>query len=100
MFTSIQKELEKQENYSITENGAVGYKSSSSALVDINYKVSSLRQCDDNQIIKLFDEAFRENREYALKWLFFARDVREGLGERRLFRICYKRLLELDTNAF
>ena len=100
MFTSIQTELEKQENYSITENGAVGYKSSSSALVDINYKVSSLRQCDDNQIIKLFDEAFRENREYALKWLFFARDVREGLGERRLFRICYKRLLELDTNAF
>ena len=100
MLNSIQKELEKQENYSITENGAIGYKSTSSALVDINYKVSSLRQCDEDEIINLFDKAFNENREYALKWLFFARDVREGLGERRLFRICYKRLSELDIDVF
>ena len=100
MFTSIQKELEKQENYSMTENGAVGYKSTGSALVDINYRISSLRQSEESETVYLFDEAFKENREYALKWLFFARDVREGLGERRLFRICYKRLAELDNDAF
>ena len=84
MFTSIQKELEKQKNYSMTENGAIGYKSAGSALVDINYKVSSLRQSEEEEIVKLFDNAFKENGEYALKWLFFARDVRQGLGERRL----------------
>ncbi len=100
MFNLIQKELEKQDNYSITENGAIGYKSTGSALVDINYKISSLRQSDEEEIIKLFDKAFEENREYALKWLFFARDIREGVGERRLFRICYKRLLKLDEDAF
>lgn len=100
MFGLIRKELKKQENYSITENGAIGYKSTGSALVDINYKVSSLRQAEEDEIISLFDKAFNEHKEYALKWLFFARDVREGLGERRLFRICYKRLVELDINAF
>ena len=100
MFNLIQKELEKQDNYSMTENGAIGYMSTGSALVDSNYKISSLRQSDEEEIINLFDKAFEENREYALKWLFFARDVREGVGERRLFRICYKRLLKLDEDAF
>lgn len=100
MLNLIQEELKEQENYSITENGAIGYKSTGSALVDINYKVSSLRQSDEGDIINLFDKAFRENNEYALKWLFFARDVREGLGERRLFRICYKRLAQLNIDLF
>ena len=100
MFNLIKDELEKQENHSMTENGAIGYKSAGSALVDINYKVSSLRKSEEEEIANLFDLAFDENREYALKWLFFARDVREGLGERRLFRICYKRLADLDIDAF
>lgn len=100
MLHLIKKELDKQDNYSLTENGAIGYKSSKSALVDINYKVASLRNSDEDEIVALFDEAFKENKEYALKWLFFARDIREGLGERRLFRICYKRLFELDSILF
>lgn len=100
MLHLIKEELDEQDNYSFTENGAVGYKSSKSALVDINYKVASLRNSDEDEIVVLFDEAFKENKEYALKWLFFARDIREGLGERRLFRICYKRLFELDNILF
>lgn len=100
MLHLIKEELNEQDNYSLTENGAVGYKSSKSALVDINYKVASLRNSDEDEIVALFDEAFKENKEYALKWLFFARDIREGLGERRLFRICYKRLFELDNVLF
>ena len=100
MFNLIKDELKKRENYSMTENGAIGYKSTGSALVDLNYKVSSLRQSSEEEIVALFDNAFNENKKYALKWLFFARDVREGLGERRLFRICYKRLAELDIVAF
>lgn len=100
MLNMIQKELEKQKNMAVTENGAIGHKTSGSALVDMNYQVSSLRSSDEEEIITLFDKVFRENREYALKWLFFARDVREGLGERRLFRICYSRLYELDIDIF
>jgi hypothetical protein len=96
----IKNELSNAKQMTMTENGALGYQTSGSALIDINYKVSSLRQADEDEIIALFDAAFEENKEYALKWLFFARDVREGLGERRLFRICYKRLYQLDINAY
>jgi len=100
MFNLIETELKKQDNLTKTENGAIGYKSSKSALVDLNFKVSSLRNSSEDEIIKLFDSAFHENHVYALKWLFFARDIREGLGERRLFRICYQRLVELDVELF
>ena len=100
MFNLIKEEIEEQNNRSYTENGAVGYETSKSALVDINYQVSSLRNSSEDEINKLFDKAFHENKEYALRWLFFARDVRGGLGERRLFRICYRRLVELDIGAF
>ena len=100
MMELIKNELNNAKTMTMTENGALGYQSAGSALVDINYKVSSLRQADEDEIIALFDAAFEENKEYALKWLFFARDVREGLGERRLFRICYKRLYQLDIDAY
>ena len=99
MFNLIEKELTR-ENLSITEKGAVGYKSSGSALLDLNYSVSSLRQSSEEEILILFRNAFIENPKYALKWLFFARDIREGLGERRLFRVCYNYLLNLNRPAF
>lgn len=100
MMNLIENEFEKIENMTFTENGAIGYKSTDSALVDINYKVSSFRNENEDVIIEAFDKAYNENVEYAIKWLFFVRDIKEGLGERRLFRIIYKRLFELNENLF
>lgn len=100
MFNLVEKELKERENFSITENGAIGYKSTDSALVDLNYKISSFRNSSEEEIIEAFEKAFNEDKEYTIKWLFFARDIREGLGERRLFRICYKALFNLNKNAF
>ena len=100
MFSMVEKELKKRENTSITENGAFGYKTSNSALLDLNYAVSSFRHCTEDDIILLFDKAFYEDKKYALKWLFFARDILECLGERHLFRTCNKRLADLDINIF
>jgi len=73
----------------LTENGAVGYATSGKELLDMNYQVSSMRNYTEEQIIDLFNKAFFENKLLAMKWLFFLRDVRGGLGERRSFRIIY-----------
>lgn len=97
MFNLIEKEIG---NRIITENGAIGFKSTGSALVDLNFMVSSLRNVNEDTICTLFHLAYMEDKKYALKWLFFARDVRGGLGERRLFRICYKYLATIDRVAF
>ena len=75
---------------SVTENGAVGYKTAGNPLLDINFSVSSLRSKGDGEIAKMFSEAFYFNPLLAIKWLFFLRDIRGGMQERRSFRVCFK----------
>lgn len=73
-----------------TENGACAFATSGDKLVDINFAVTALRSATADEIQKKFAEAFYENPLLAVKWLFFARDIRgSGMGERRLFRICF-----------
>lgn len=86
--------MKKYQNCSVTENGAVGYKTTLQALVDLNFMVSSLRGRDEEFIVKEFIKAYYESPKYAVKWLFFLRDILEGMGERRTFRICMKYLAE------
>ena len=93
--------LEKEMNKSITENGALGYKTTKHEIVDFNFKVASYRNKTEEEIKADFKKVWGENKELALKYLFYVRDVREGLGERRLFRICIKEILnELDKRVF
>ena len=76
---------------SITENGAIGFKTSGKALLDINFGVSSLRGKSDAEITKMYSAAYYEDPLLAIKWLFLARDIRgNGMGERNLFRVCMK----------
>ena len=88
MFVNeIKKTLNDEFNYSQTENGALGYRTTGKALLDLNFQVASLRTASANQIIDMFMKAFYEDKLMAIKWLFYVRDAREGIGERRLFRI-------------
>lgn len=84
-------------NVSITENGAVGYKSTGKKLVDLNFATSSLRSKSEREINAMFLEAYNENPLYAWKWLFFCRDIRGGMGERRTFRTILKQMAVSHT---
>ena len=79
-----------QNSFSITENGALGFSTSGRKLLDINFGVTSFRNKNDKAIEDAFANAFYENKLLAVKWLFYCRDAREGIGERRLFRVCLK----------
>ena len=71
----------------ITENGAIGYRTTGKELLDLNFAVGSLRKMDEDEVVKCFKRAFCEDKILAMRWLFYARDARQGLGERRLFRV-------------
>lgn len=95
MFMNDLKEtLNEDFNVSVTENGAIGYRTSGKSLLDINFAVTSMRKMTEQQIVNRFVKAFYEDKFLAVKWLFYVRDAREGIGERRLFRICMKYLAE------
>lgn len=92
-MTAVKNELNAQYNVSMTENGALGY-ATCQPLVDMNFKVTSYRNKPESELIRDFILALNENFELAVAWLFYARDAREGLGERRLFRTLFKYLAE------
>lgn len=92
--TAMANTLNEDYNVSVTENGAVGYRTTGKALLDLNFSVASLRSASEAEIASKFVKAFFEDKRAAMKWLFFARDVRGGLGERRLFRTVMKYLAD------
>lgn len=83
----------------VTENGAVGFNTTGKKLLDMNFAVSSLRQASDEEIRDMFTKVYFEDKLLATKWLFFAGDVRQGLGERRLFRICFSTLIRTNPKV-
>ena len=93
---SMENVLNEDFNTSVTENGAVGYRTSGTALLDFNFKVTSYRNKGDMEIINDFMKAFYEDKLTAMKFLFFVRDREEGLGERRIFRVIIKHLADIE----
>ena len=85
--------------FGYTENGAVKRNSTGSGLYDMFALGAAYRTRSDDDCGLLFKNAYDENPEYALKCLFYIGDVREGQGERRFFRICYRWLIIFDIEA-
>ena len=70
-----------------TENGATAYSSTGNALLDLFGCIGSLREADPQRVMRLFADAYAYDPLLTTKCLFYARDVRGGLGERHTFRL-------------
>jgi hypothetical protein len=73
--------LKNEANYTFTENGAVTHCTTKSDLLDMFALGGAMRKRSDEDVILMFRKAFAENHVYALKCLFYLRDVRGGPGE-------------------
>ena len=82
--------MKNSTNYTLTENGGITHKTTRSDLLDMFAMGAAMRTRSDEDVIMMFRKAFQENPVYALKCLFYIRDVRGGQGERRFFRVVIK----------
>lgn len=91
--------LKEATNKTFTENGAVTLASTGSECLDLFATIGAIRRRSDDEIILRFSRAFAEDRDLAMKILFYARDVRGGLGERRVFRVITNWLASNATSS-
>jgi len=79
-----------------TANGMKARKTTSNALVDLFYNIGASR---GKNIIPAFTAAYVQDRDLALRIALWARDVREGAGERQLFRDIMTHLEKTDPGS-
>ena len=96
-MNTFMNSLQNTYNYKRTENEALAYKSTNSAVYDMFALGSAYRSRSDADCILLFKNAFEEDETLALKCLFYIRDCRGGQGERRFFRVCMRWLAQNHT---
>ncbi|MBQ1591834.1 MAG: DUF2828 family protein, partial [Treponema sp.] len=87
--------IKMQLNVTHTENGDVAYESTGSACLDFFSLCGGMRK-NPAALDKLFAKAYAENPLLAIKILFYMRNIRGGLGERKNFRMLLKEVANLD----
>ena len=86
--------LKNTVNITYTENGAVTPRTAGSDCVDLFATIGALRSQPSAEITDRFRRAYAEDPCLAMKILFYARDIRGGLGERSVFRTIIRWLAE------
>lgn len=97
MKNKLARAFEREGNLTRTENDAVTHQGTFSKVLDFFYHAPA-RQGQDN--LPLFLEAYDEDKNLALKALFYLRDVRQGKGQRQTFRDIIFYLAKKDGKVF
>lgn len=84
--------LKQENNLTYTENGAMTHSTSGNNCLDLFFRAGAMRTADEKDISDTVIRAYAENSEKTMKIVFYTRDVRGGLGERRFFRTAIKTL--------
>lgn len=91
------KAMSEEAKWTKTENGADCKNTTDSALLDLFSTIGAMRTRSEEEIIQKFDLSFKEDPLGTMRCLFYARDIRGGLGERRIFRILLKHVADKYT---
>jgi len=85
------------ENKSLTENGAISYKTTCSNLLDLF--IMSVRNTSKEYIFEKLKKCWNENSELTVKLIYLTRDIRKGKGEKQIsfYMLDFLRYYFIDT---
>lgn len=69
-----------------TKNGMVTNTTSLNECVNLFFTIGAMRGKEKSKIVSIFKDAFNEDPRTAMRILFWSRDIREGAGERQIFK--------------
>jgi len=96
---TLLQNVERATNETLTENGALTHQSTLNKCLDLFSRAGGLRN-DPVEALNLFKNAYAEDPIAAVMTLFYIRDVRGGMGERRIFRACMDWLLDRQPSMY
>ena len=71
-------EKEQKKAKTLTENYAVAYETSGDALLDFNFRITDLRTCSEEEILKAFRKMFFNDKNIYFMWVILEKvSVRE-----------------------
>ena len=86
------EQLREIDNYTFTENGAVALASTNNSVLDAFGSLGAMKNSPEKNILDTFYKALAEDKELAMRLLFYIRDIRGGQGMRRVFRVIARSL--------
>jgi len=79
--------MSKKSSEKLTENGQFALDSTGSSMLNAFGTLGAMRERSDEDVLNTFISAYGEDPLLAMKLLFYVRDIREGLGERKIFKV-------------
>lgn len=85
-MNKLAEALLEEKTHTYTENGMRAKNTTGNDCLNFFSTIGALRYADKERILSLFSKAYADDMEIAVKTLFYGRDIRGGLGERKVFR--------------
>lgn len=98
-MSNLSNAIKEEMKWDSTDNGAVALNTTSNKCLDLFGRAGSIRNMDITQKQIMFDEAFKEDANIAVKVLFYIRDIRGGYGERDTFKEMLPQLALLSPES-
>ena len=99
MMNKLSRSIKNESIKKVTENGAIAYSELSNPVLTLFGQIGGMRGRKEDEIRAMFREAYAYDSTLALKMVFYAGDIREGLGERRIFNILINELAKIDPET-
>ena len=96
---SLWDEMKKENSKTFTENGCEAYSTSGDILVDFVATIGTMDKASEQDIKDWVDKLYSVDALSARKLIFYTRDILGGLGRRRVGRLLYERLAEIDSES-